>query len=101
MTSTIEFFCRLWTRDGEIESFAVWVHELEKPNYWPEDWARNYLSDCDLCEEFEVPKTGVYQILFRAKLRGWQYSLTEEYDETMEVLDVQKCQMPDDWFDEQ
>ena len=104
---TFEF--RIWLRPREMcdNEVQVWYYELDpiEPNTRSiSDWAYEHITSsiCDLHEFFDVDPEKSWQILGKADItNGWEWiPIGDEYDEELNILEVHKLEVPEEWFEE-
>jgi hypothetical protein len=113
--SSVKFHARAFFDGGDgdrLVQLDVWVHELflfETGKQPGEDWVAESLRNFDLWGELsadmlpEDPKDAPYQFLFKGEIRGIRGGPSfdpEEYEEELELEDVQYVAIPDDWWKE-
>ena len=100
-----EFFFRVWVHpeDGDPPEIEVWYHGLEETNFkkaMVSEWVYEAMTCEDFHEVFKLDKTKHWQVLGTAKIEGW-FDYYGEYDESLEIFDFEKVEVPDSWFDNQ
>lgn len=97
------FRARVIVSEHDGVEIDVWDDELTplKDRCRASEWALSHMqnawSDEDYRDAFELPPTGIWEVVFDGKMRSWQ-DWEGEWDEEMEVLGIQKQQLPDDWY---
>ena len=103
MSCTVEFCFRVWAHPEDPADIEVWHHGLEptvigKHTYFAE-WARESLSNEDFHELFKLDKSKHWQIVGKMTLNG-SYDYFGEYNEEMDLIEFEKAEVPDGWFDD-
>lgn len=101
-SKSVEFFFRVWVHpeDGDPADIETWFHGFEsvKPGTrYVSEWARDSLSNEDFNDIFGLDKTRHWQVIGKCRLSGC-FDCYGEYDETLDVLDFEKSEVPEEWF---
>jgi hypothetical protein len=95
--------------DGQVYIQSVWDEELtplkegERP---VSEWAEEHLGNWDLEEwldALDLPKTGNFEaLILDGRIQGSFSTATDEWDESVDYLQVLTQELPDDWmFDDE
>lgn len=103
-TVSEEVLARIVVSDRLINSVETLSFDFlpEDPNRRTYDeWANEHLSDYPVDELLDLigvsnDDHGTYQILMKIIMKGW-YDSFGEYDEEMNIIEVESQKMTDDW----
>lgn len=105
MTRGAEFFFRLWVypEDSDPADIETWYQGLDPttPDHGSlsiAEWARNHLQEEDLHELFDLDKDKYWQVVGKGTIYG-SFDYFGEYDEEFNVIEFQKEEVPEAWFD--
>lgn len=110
MSTSVDFEFRVWLHPemGDPPDLEVWWYGLEatKPaGRFVSEWAEASLAELDFHSEFApekaktLDKTKHWQIVGKARLRGW-YDGWGEYDEELSILEFLIEEVPEEWFNQ-
>lgn len=105
MRSSVEFYFRIWLHpeDGDCPEIEVFCYELVDMGQGSRpvtEWVLDSLRDFDLRDFFDdLDDEKHYQIVGRGNLSG-SFSYDGEYDEDLELLEVQIAEVPESHFDD-
>lgn len=95
---------RFFLIDDDIIDDEVWCYELEPMNSRRSvrRWATEHMGEIywkaeDRRKLFELPEKGNFQVLYKATIRGWHCSHTDEWDEEVEIVECQREEIPEDY----
>lgn len=114
-TYSVQFFFRLWLYPNDCEPLDIetWVHELDTP--WSRNGTsvRNWVSDSVSCvfghgirKKLGLDGDAIgkhWQVIGKAEIQGRvSHSLDgSEYEEELELLEFEKCEVPASYFDDE
>lgn len=102
------FEFRIWLRPIEMDDIEieVWCYELEPTQEGHRsiaEWAHEHIAEAivDHHSYFEVDPDKSWQILGKATITGYwsQTNYDDEYDEDLELVEVHKQEVPEEWFE--
>ncbi len=98
-----EFYFRVWVHpvDGDPSDVYTWYQGLEptdSKSSFIEDWSSESLRNEDFHELFDLDPTKHWQVVGKAKIYG-SFDYWGEYDEEITIIEFQKAEVPDSFFD--
>ena len=100
----VEFYFRVWVHpvDGDSADVETWFHGLIPTGADDGDaqsWVRDSFCNEDFHDLFELDKEKHWQVVGKGFVRGW-HDYFGEYDEELGVLEFQKKEVGEGWFDD-
>ena len=97
-----EFSFRIWIHpvDDDSADIETWCYELEptdEKRRGVAEWAKEHLANLYLHDLFELNPNKHWQVIGKATLTG-SYDYQGEYDEELDLIEFQKAEVPDSWF---
>lgn len=100
-----EFLFRIWIHPelGDPPEIEVWYHGLEptesRKGFFSE-WARAALCELqsEFWDEFGLDKEKYWQVVGKATLQG-RFDYCGEYDEDLDVIEFDKAEVPDSFWE--
>lgn len=102
-TNSCSFVARVWFYDESLMQVETWQEGLQEMvhAYSNADWALDHITGCYSSEQLReilgIPLIGDYQSYFKGTIEGHTDSYSQEYDETMEVSDIQFVAVPEEF----
>lgn len=92
-----EFFFRIWLNFGDDFKVETWCQELEPTTLQKRsiaEWALDALNERDIHDHFDLDEDKCWQIVGKAFIKGWHNSYDGEYEEDLDIVEYQTCEVP-------
>lgn len=97
-----DFFFRTWLdSDNETVSVSVWCHATGDRNASSEStesYIEESVRNLDMYQETRLDPTKNWEVIGKGRIRSW-FSFDGEYDETIDLYQLQSVELPDDYFE--
>ncbi len=103
--SACKFQFRAWVHpiDGDPTQIEVWYSDLEETRSdqrYVSEWALEGMYNVDLRDVLKLDPDKHYQIVGRATIEGWIDQHTQEYDESIDIIEYKFAEVPASFFDQ-